>query len=353
MTLPTLDLALRSGAVTLLLLLAVLLLRDFRSQPAGRLAALFALGSAAYAISSAASATTLPLVLRAPLIAISAGNVVVFWLFTRALFDDDGAPRRWQAAVWAAVVAISLVNCTVIAPTRPPGGHWLGLALNLVSLGFIALAIGRSLKSWSADLVERRRWLRAFIVAAAAVDAGVNSLLQLVLDGGEPPVVVSAVNAAVLLCIAGVVAAAMTRAAGDEVFAPEPAREAALPATAAAPTPDGKEVQALVRLMRSERIYRQEGVTIGMLAGRLGMPEYRLRRLINQQLGYRNFSAFLNSYRLEEVKAALADPQQAEVPVTTIALDAGFQSIGPFNRAFKSHTGVTPSEFRRARRAVG
>jgi AraC-like DNA-binding protein len=37
------------------------------------------------------------------------------------------------------------------------------------------------------------------------------------------------------------------------------------------------------------------------------------------------------------------------VPILTIALDAGFQSLGPFNRAFKAHAGVTPSEFRRDR----
>jgi len=351
MTLAMIDLALRSGAVALLLLLAVLLLRDFRKQPAGRLAALLALGSAAYAVSSAAGATALPLGLRAPLIALSTGNVVVFWLFTRALFEDERAPQRWQGAAWAAVVAVSLLNCTVIAPGQPAHGHWLGLALSLTALGFIALAVGQSLQSWSADLVERRRWLRAFIVGAAAVYAGVNTALQLALDGGEPPAIVSAVNAAVLLGIAAVVAAAMTRAAGDEVFAPAAAEAAAPTAAAAVPAGDSREIQALTRLMRSERIYRREGVTIGVLANRLGMPEYRLRRLINEKLGHRNFSAFLNSYRLEEVKAALADPTQAEVPVTTIALDAGFQSIGPFNRAFKSDTGVTPSEFRRARMA--
>jgi AraC-like DNA-binding protein len=38
---------------------------------------------------------------------------------------------------------------------------------------------------------------------------------------------------------------------------------------------------------------------------------------------------------------------QRDVPVLTIALDAGFQSIGPFNRAFKADTGLTPTEFRR------
>jgi len=37
------------------------------------------------------------------------------------------------------------------------------------------------------------------------------------------------------------------------------------------------------------------------------------------------------------------------VPILTIALDAGFGSIGPFNRAFKTQTGVTPTEYRRTR----
>jgi len=110
---------------------------------------------------------------------------------------------------------------------------------------------------------------------------------------------------------------------------------------------DQKLVDALMRLMADERIYRHDNVTIGMLATRLAIPEYRLRRLINQRLGYRNFNVFLNEHRIAEAKAALADPSQAEVPVITIAMDAGFQSLGPFNRAFKADTGITPTEYRR------
>ena len=49
----------------------------------------------------------------------------------------------------------------------------------------------------------------------------------------------------------------------------------------------------------------------------------------------------------QDLWEALADPSQAEVPVITIAMDAGFQSLGPFNRAFKATTGVTPTEYRR------
>jgi AraC-like DNA-binding protein len=51
--------------------------------------------------------------------------------------------------------------------------------------------------------------------------------------------------------------------------------------------------------------------------------------------------------------AAFADPSQADVPILTIALDAGFQSIGPFNRAFKAHTGMTPSAYRKQAESRG
>jgi AraC-like DNA-binding protein len=139
----------------------------------------------------------------------------------------------------------------------------------------------------------------------------------------------------------------------------EPAAAASGPISAAPPGPatpppaapgDAQEaswLDALRVLMDVHKIYREEGFGIALLASRLGLPEYRLRRLINQRLGHRNFTDFVNLYRLAEAMAALSDPGQAQVPILTIALDAGFQSIGPFNRAFKAHAGLTPSEFRR------
>ena len=47
----------------------------------------------------------------------------------------------------------------------------------------------------------------------------------------------------------------------------------------------------------------------------------------------------------------LADPAQREVPILTIALDAGFGSLGPFNRAFRDAEGMTPSAYRAGRLA--
>ena len=112
------------------------------------------------------------------------------------------------------------------------------------------------------------------------------------------------------------------------------------------PTVDDPLAARLLGYMAAERPYRDETMTIAKLAGQLGEPEYRMRRLINGQLGQRNFASFLNGYRLDEVKSALSDPDQRQVPILTIALDAGFGSLGPFNRAFREAEGMTPTAFR-------
>ena len=109
----------------------------------------------------------------------------------------------------------------------------------------------------------------------------------------------------------------------------------------------------LATLMADERLYRTETLAIAALAARLGVPEYRLRRLINRHLGHRNFAAYLNGLRLEEVRAALADPAQREVPILTIALDSGFGSLAPFNRAFREAEAMTPTEYRQSALAAG
>jgi AraC-like DNA-binding protein len=345
MSFAAIELALRAATVALLLVLAASLFRDFRNSTAGRLAVALALGSVAHA-ATAAIGVTLPISLwHAPAIALSTGNVVVFWLFSRALFDDGFRLRWWHGSIWLAVAAFSFVNCMWIAPAGNP--RLSIIAVNLLALGFIGLAVGQMLSSWSADLVEGRRRLRIFIVAAVALYAGLNAILQMLTLRGDAAEIANIANIAVLAGIVAAICVAMMRVTARELFlaaSEAPAKVAAAPESEAQ---EQKLVDALMRLMADERIYRHENVTIGTLATRLGIPEYRLRRLINQRLGYRNFNVFLNNHRIEEAKAALADPTQAEVPVITIAMDAGFQSLGPFNRAFKATTGVTPSEYRR------
>ena len=346
MTLPLLDFALRAASIALLLVLAGALLRDFRHVLAGRLAALFALGSAAHAATYAIGGPAPIAPWQAPVIALSTGNIVVFWLFTRALFDDAFRLRWWHAGVWLTMVAFSFVNCAFLA--RSGNAGLAVVAINLLVLGFIALAVVQTVASWSADLVEERRRVRVFIVVAAALYGGLNAILHLTIPPGEAAGIAGVANGVLLVCVVAAICLAMLRVGGTELFvaAPVPSEAMPQPDTSAA---DQKLIDALMRLMADERIYRHDNVTIGTLATKLSIPEYRLRRLINQELGYRNFNVFLNNHRIEEAKAALSDPTQAEVPVITIAMDAGFASLGPFNRAFKATTGVTPTEYRRQR----
>jgi AraC-like DNA-binding protein len=346
MSLPLIDLALRAAAIAILLVLAASLLRDVRQNIAGRLAVVFALGSAAHAATAGIGAAPAVSAWHAPLIALSTGNVVVFWLFTRALFDDDFTPRARHGLIWLAVAAFSFVNCMWIAPA----GHarFSIVAVNLLALVFIALAIGQMIASWAADLVEGRRRLRVFIVTAAALYGGVNAVTQILAPQGDAAAAASVANTAMLALVVAAIAVAMMQVAPADLF-PAPGETTASAPVAAQEAADQKLVDALMRLIADERIYRHDNVTIGTLATKLSIPEYRLRRLINQKLGYRNFNVFLNNHRIEEAKAALADPAQAEVPVITIAMDAGFASLGPFNRAFKATTGLTPTEYRRQR----
>jgi AraC-like DNA-binding protein len=346
MMLSTIDIALRGATVALLLVLAASLFRGFGTVLAGRLAAAFALGSAAHAVSNWIGATSPVSIVHAPVIALSTGNAVVFWLFTRALFDEAFRLRWWHALIWAAVAAFSFVNCMWLAPAS--GVRLSIIAVNLLALGFIVLAVAQTIASWPSDLVEGRRRVRVFIVSAAALYGGLNAVLQISLSRSGSAEIANTVNSAVLAAVVAAISMAMMRVDGADLFpaAPEIQAEAS-DAAVVDSSADQKLVDALMRLMGDERIYRHDNITIGTLATKLGIPEYRLRRLINQRLGYRNFNVFLNEHRIAEAKAALADPSQAEVPVITIAMDAGFQSLGPFNRAFKAITGVTPTEYRR------
>ncbi len=107
------------------------------------------------------------------------------------------------------------------------------------------------------------------------------------------------------------------------------------------------DIQKLNALMTDERVFLQSDLSVPSLAKLVKVPEYRLRQLINQELGYRNFYGYLNFYRVTEAEKRLADPELRRTPVLSIAMDVGYRSIGSFNKAFKDRTGQTPTEYRR------
>jgi AraC-like DNA-binding protein len=176
----------------------------------------------------------------------------------------------------------------------------------------------------------------AFLAAAAVVQ-----LYNFVLQTQTPPLVIIA--NLVLITTAGVAAiwnlVQIRSASWLEPDHPCTTADGLEPA-------ERRVLRSLGELFERQHAYREEGLTIGVLAQRLGTREQVLRRVINRGLGYRNFNDFLHAYRIREACERLRRPEDARLPVLSIALGVGYGSIGPFNRAFKARIGMTPTRFR-------
>lgn len=376
--LQTLDAGLRGSLLALLLLLGASMLRWPRRLPLERVGLALAAGLCVQVVVQAPAVEWGPWSpWQAPAIGIAMGNSVLFWLFAQALCDDDFVLRRLHVAVWAGVVLAATLNLVLLVPwCRAGAPGWASLASQVVfamPLLFGVLTVWAAARHWRDDLIEPRRYLRAAIVVGGSAYALAMVAARRASGDGRLSPTAAALDAAGLLLIVASVAWLLLRpvrgdwygaaavAPGETGAAPTPssAAEADAPGHPAphatngdAPDPagyaaDAHLAQALERAMQVERAYRDPALAVGGLADRLGVPEYRLRRHINQRLGHRNFNAYLNAYRLAEARAALADPARRQLPVLTIALEAGFGSIGPFNRAFKADTGLTPTDYRR------
>lgn len=266
----------------------------------------------------------------------------LFWAFATELFGDRPRLEPTRFAPAAILLAVG------IAEKLMPLADGVLLAHNLVSAALMIHVLFVIWSGWRNDLVESRRRLRGPILAAAALYAVGVIAVQISEVFWGSALALSPLAAAVLLAL-GLAGIGGLLQADPDLFAPTTAPRPVTPLPESARAVSGEDIrvtQKLDRLMREERAYREEALTITALALKLSVPEHKLRRLINQQLGHRNFSTYLNQWRLTDAKQALADSGQRDVPISTIALDAGFQSLGPFNRAFKTETGLTPTEFR-------
>lgn len=336
------DAALRGAAATQFLLLAFLFGRNWRQSLTARLGVMLTLGGAAYVILLAIDANLGFHWWRVPLHLMSLSAPPLFWLFASSWFDDNFELRAWH---WAAVIIV--VFCGFAANMMFRIDHLyaspLGISWRVFSLIAVSLGLRASLKGRAGDLVESRRRIRLAIAVMVSVVIGWIVLAEIGLHRWPPPDSWRATNAFAMFAMATTILLA-TIGWRDPALVAAPAKPVVTP-----DRPEADDSALLSRLdddMRTERLYRQDGLTITTVAARLGVPEYRLRRAINQGLGARNFNAYLNGFRLGEARDALADPEQREVPILTIALDAGFGSLAPFNRAFRDSECCTPTEYR-------
>jgi len=211
----------------------------------------------------------------------------------------------------------------------------------LLQAGFVGAATFWITKDWRGDLVDVSRQLRLLLMTVIAIGFVSYTLLTRLVFGYADIRILYFHEAylAFGVLVNCAVLAALVYAALAQRRPAVATREQSVD-----PTED-LDFAGFDAAMRAQ-VYHEAGLTIASLAARLGIPEYRLRRLINTRLGYRNFNQMLHAYRIAEASAALADPAQRRLPILTIALSVGYQSINPFNRAFRDLKGTTPSAFR-------
>jgi AraC-like DNA-binding protein len=263
-------------------------------------------------------------------------------ILVHRLFVDRRRLPAWALAAFAVQVFLEEPIKWLFPATR--NMPWLAdVAPTLLQTLFAVAALYWTLAGWRVDLIEARRRGRAVVVVVILVNVLASSLLLRVVIPGQS--ILNYQTHLVLMVYNLLLAAFLVlRLHGADVDRYlDPARP---PAPDARPAGGREGLARVVALMESEHLYREPGLSLRRLADRARLPEYRLRRLIHEELGYRNFNAYLHAYRVREACALLADADQARTPILTIALSVGYQSLNTFNRGFRETTGVTPSAFR-------
>ena len=346
-----LDAILRGATIGIALLLGAVLWRARPGQVIAWTWLFFTLGIAAYVLAGDLAYLNWRPLARLLVGIFALATPFFFWLFVRLVFDDE-FQLRWFHFLWLAAIEIAGIAWFVLRGATGPGFAWLpGYGFRLLSLVLIAHSLWVVWRGRSADLVEARAHLRVIVAVGAGLAVAFILLTAIIYEPQqERGLDYNLAEALILLATGFFIAMRLLRLVPDFLPVPvEAAPSLIAPAEPSGSAEDGDALARLERKMTAEEGWRETGLTIGALAKQIGVPEYRLRRLINQQLGFRNFTAFLNEYRLAAAARRLGDRAEVRIPILTIALELGWGSIGPFNRAFRARYGVPPSDYRRER----
>jgi AraC-like DNA-binding protein len=281
---------------------------------------------------------------------------LAFWMLARVLFEEgftSSAPWVLAAAIFTGVASAADWGRFALGPMSgaPTAAHALFLAMRALSFALVAHGAYTAIVGWRGDLVDARRGARAAfaLLAGGAFAATVAS--SFIFPEGAPQAVRIPGMAALAAATLSFLLLVASGGVGEKLLEVLPPERAPRAKPRAVERPDEALARRVAEAMERHELWRQERLTLAGLARHLEVPEYRLRRAIHHHLGQRHFSGFVARYRLDAAAAVLADPARDAAPVIEVALECGFNSIGPFNRAFRGRFGVTPTQFRAAARA--
>jgi AraC-like DNA-binding protein len=267
-------------------------------------------------------------------------------LLCHSLFTDRRRFPRW-------LLVLLVVQLGLEEPGRslvPTGWRYARLATQtapaLLQTVFVGFALYWTVADWRADLVESRRRARAIMLVVIGTVTIASVLLTRVLIDPDSPVnylvhVTLTGSYLAILVFALVLIDDRYLAVGRNWRFADERR----PAVAQNLQP---ALARLTAMLEDQQVCQEPGLSLATLADRVGVPVYRLRKLIHEQLGYQNFNAMLHEYRVKAACQQLRDPRLRRTPILTIALSVGYASVNTFNRGFREVMKVTPSVYRAA-----
>ena len=267
-----------------------------------------------------------------------------FYLMNDALFEDRFRLRWMHLGTF---LFIEFVNFFLIGYLQVYDMHdhngFLRILPKVVAMAFLFSALFKTLAKRQKDLVEERRSFRLTFVYINGAYMFAVLISELALQDQKAPYRIEVLHTTgILLTVLYFMGRIFSVGSGIlGGFSENTGKE-----KAGAPV-DPELLKKLQDAMAIGKAYTQESLSIRTLAEQLGVQEYLLRRLINGGLGYRNFNDYLNELRINEAARILADTSEASTPIIRLAMDLGFGSLAPFNKAFKERKGMTPTEFRK------
>ena len=101
-------------------------------------------------------------------------------------------------------------------------------------------------------------------------------------------------------------------------------------------------IKDILHQMEKEKIYRNNDLTLNSFAETISANRSYVSQIINDEFK-KNFSSFVNEYRIKEARRILGSDRINVITIEAIALEVGFSSKSTFNAAFKKYTGITPT----------
>ena len=276
----------------------------------------------------------------------------VFWLFSMSLFNDRFRLKPWMGLVLVGVLAIQMAIFVLSHMGMQEGIKNMPRIMSIVQpalpLLFVVLGIIAATRGWDADLIAARQQFRIYFILLTAILIVFTLLSEIAFFGDQAPLWLEFIQKFFIAGLTFYFASYRLLIKPGFFMKPSPAAPQAAPPV---PPVDTVLLNDLQELMNHQEYWRTEGLTIRQLAATMQVKEYKLRQMINQHLGFRNFNDFLHSYRIKAACNLLADPKKRDMTILEIAYEMGYSSLAPFNKAFKQLIGMTPTEWRRSKRS--